>query len=144
MSRRVVSGLLFLLCVPIPVHAQLTKAGAEFQVSTHTAGGTFSAVAMDSAGSFVVVWTSDHDGSSFGVFGQQFDSSGIKLGSEFQVNTYTTSTQAYAAVAVATGGEFVVVWQSYGSSQTDGFGFAVLGQRYDATGAQASIIRGIK
>ena len=47
-------------------------------------------MASDSSGNFVVVWMSDsQDGSSDGVFGQRYASSGTPLGPEFRVNTYT-------------------------------------------------------
>ena len=38
--------------------------------------------------------------------------SGATLGSEFQVNTYTTGGQRYPSVATAADGDFVVVWES--------------------------------
>jgi hypothetical protein len=53
-------------------------------------------------------------------------------GGEFQVNTYTTSSQYSPAVAMDAQGRFVVVWQSAGQ---DGNAFGVFGQRYDPAGA---------
>lgn len=53
------------------------------------------------------------------------------VGSEFQINTYTTSNQQSAAVAADASGNFVVVWQSDGQ---DGSGSGVFGQRYDSGG----------
>jgi hypothetical protein len=53
------------------------------------------------------------------------------LGEEFQVNTYTTSRQAYPQVAVDAVGNFVVVWQS---AEQDGYEWGIFGQRYDAAG----------
>jgi hypothetical protein len=53
------------------------------------------------------------------------------LGSEFRVNTYTTSTQSQADMASAADGSFVVVWHSYGQ---DGSRFGIFGQRYDRLG----------
>jgi hypothetical protein len=53
------------------------------------------------------------------------------VGSEFQINTYTTNFQGYAAVAMSSSGDFVVVWQS----AADGALFGISGQRYDASGA---------
>jgi hypothetical protein len=73
--------------------------GGEFQVNTYTTGGQSDyrpglAVAADSAGNFVVVWSSyGQDGDGQGVFGQRFDSAGSSQGGEFQVNTYTTGNQ---------------------------------------------------
>ena len=109
--------------------------GPEFRVNTYTTvSQTYPSIASDSAGNFVVVWTSDtQDGSSFGVFGQRYASSGGPLGPEFRVNTYTTNNQGFPSVATDTAGNFVVVWQSLGQ---DGFaGFGVFGQRYASSGS---------
>ncbi len=56
------------------------------------------------------------------------------LGGEFQVNSYTTGDQRQPAVAVGPGGEFVVVWHSYGSGGSDNDGASVQARRYRADG----------
>ncbi len=111
------------------------KVGPEFQVNTYTTGGRYNnSVAADSAGNFVVVWQSEgQDGSGYGVFGQRFNSSGAKVGPEFQVNTYTTGFQVVPSVAADTAGNFVVVWQSSGQ---DGSDYGVFGQRFNSSGAK--------
>lgn len=82
-------------------------------------------IAMDAVGNSVVVWTSEFQDSDFlGIYGQRFDSSGVKLGEEFKVSNdldYAYSPE----VAVAPGGVFVVV---FGSNDQ------VFGQRFDAEG----------
>ena len=107
--------------------------GPEFQVNTYTTsaqGGP--AVAIAAAGEFVVVWSSyDQDGSYDGVFGQRFDAQGVPSGSEFRVNTYTTSTQALPTVAVDGSGGFVVAWWSH---DQDGSSGGIFAQRFDAAG----------
>jgi hypothetical protein len=112
-----------------------TPQGAEFRVNTFfTAGQYFSAVAMNPAGNFVVVWKSAlQDGAGAGIFGQRYDAAGIPQGSEFQVNTYTTDDQAAPAVAMDALGNFVVVWEGY---LEDGDRWGIFGQRYDAAGAR--------
>jgi len=112
-----------------------TPVGSEFQVNTYTEDSQVSpAVAVDGSGSFVVAWDSP-DGlfSSWGVFGQRFNSAGSKVGSEFQVNTYTTSHQRDPAVAVDVSGNFVVAWMSYFQ---DGSTWGAFGQRFNSAGAQ--------
>jgi hypothetical protein len=119
------------LLVPGDASAQGDPLGPEFRVNTYTTSYQgFSAVASDSSGNFVVVWTSE-DGSSSGVFGQRYASSGAPLGSEFRVNTYTASYQGIPAVAADSSGNFVVVWNSY---EQDGANYGVFGQRYDSSG----------
>jgi hypothetical protein len=108
--------------------------GGEFQVNAYTTlDQAGPAVAVDPVGNFVVVWASRQDGSGDGIVGQRFDAAGTPRGTEFQVNTYTTSNQSVPAVAVDAGGNFVVVWHGY--HQEDGSSFGIFGQRYDAAGA---------
>jgi hypothetical protein len=92
-------------------------------------------VAVDVSGNFVVVWSSSGgDGSGSGVFGQLFTAGGSPVGSNFQVNTYTTLNQSSPAVAANLSGEFVVAWSSPGQ---DGGGYGVFGQRFGADGGTA-------
>jgi hypothetical protein len=111
-----------------------TAVGTEFQVNTYTTSDQrFPAVGPDGAGGFVVVWQS---GAIRGedVRGQRYTSAGTAVGAEFQVNTYTTSTQYVPAVGSDGAGGFVVVWGSFGSSGTDTSFTSIEGQRYDSTG----------
>jgi hypothetical protein len=103
--------------------------GPEFLVNTFTGGSQGRpSVSVDASGNFVVVWQSTaQDGSSDGVFGQRYDSSGAPLGPEFLVNTYTTNGQAQPAVVADSSGAFVVVWESV---LQDGSGRGVFGQRW--------------
>jgi len=90
--------------------------GGEFKVNSYTTSDQVSStVAMDAAGDFVVVWSSNgQDGSSGGVYAQRYNAAGVAQGGEFQVNTYTTSTQRFSTVATDAAGDFVVTWSSYG------------------------------
>jgi len=107
--------------------------GAEFRVNTYTPGAqSYPAVASDSAGNFVVVWSSDQqDGSGLGIFAQRYSFTGAPLGGEFRVNSYTTSQQRFPSVA-SNAFNFVVAWQSFGQ---DGDSEGVFAQRYSFTGA---------
>jgi hypothetical protein len=106
--------------------------GSEFRVNTYTTGFQyFPSVAAGSSGNFVVVWRSYlQDGSSMGLFGQRYASSGAALGSEFRVNTYTTGGQYRPSIAADSGGNFVVSWDS----AQDGSAFGIFGQRYASSG----------
>jgi hypothetical protein len=94
-------------------------------------------------GSFVVVWQSYNQEQShpqdpeplYGIFGQRYDSAGVKSGTEFQVNTFTSRTQEYPSVAVNGSGAFVVAWESYGQFGP-GAGYDVVGQRYNSVGTK--------
>lgn len=105
--------------------------GTEFRVNTHTTGAQqSSAVAMDSAGDFIITWESAaQDGDGWGIFARQYDANGSAAGSEFQVNTATTGNQTAPAVAMDGLRDFVIAWQS-----NDGNGDGIYGQRYNALG----------
>ena len=107
--------------------------GGEFRVNTHTTGGQDGpSLAMDADGDFVVVWVSEEgDGDSYGVFAQRYDASGVAVGGEFRVNSYTTSMQGLPSVAMDADGDFVVAWESFGQDSSDR---GVYAQRYSATG----------
>jgi hypothetical protein len=89
-----------------------TPFGNEFPVNTTaTADQLLPAVAGAPDGRFVVVWQSD-EGGSYEIFGQRYDAGGAPAGSEFFVNSITTSDQSAAHVAMGADGGFVVVWKS--------------------------------
>jgi hypothetical protein len=96
------------------------------------------AIEADASGKFVVVWSRE-DASADGkdVMGRRLDASGTPLASAFQVSELTGLTDTFywnrtPDVAVKGTGEFVVVWSSI-PNETGGY--AVVGRRYDATGA---------
>jgi hypothetical protein len=109
--------------------------GGEFQVDQSTTGYQQAAsVATDASGGFTVVWMSgDLDGD--GVFARRYDSAGLPLGDEFQVNTYTTGALfapdglSLPDVAIDGSGRMVVTWR-----RTDGDELGVFGRRYDVAG----------
>src|SRR5258706_261095 len=125
---------LIFACVLRTAPATGQAVGSEFLVNFHITNSQRSpSVASDSSGSFVVVWSSyDHDAASCGVFGQRSASAGAPLGTEFRVNTYTTSEQRGRSVASDSSGSFVVVWQS---GAQDGSAYGVFGQRFGSAGA---------
>lgn len=112
--------------------------GSEFLVNTVTANRQNKpSVAMDADGDFVIAWQSyTQDGSDYGIYAQRYNAAGVAQGSEFQVNTYTTSSQSTPSVAMDANGDFVITWQSYAQ---DGSGYGIFAQRYNAAGvAQGS------
>ena len=109
------------------------KLGSVIPVNEHTTSFQgLPSIGMDAAGNFVIVWVSfGQDGPDGGVFGRRFDSAGTKLGSEFQVNTYTTDNQTHPRIGVDPEGGFVVAWESAGQ---DGSELGIYGQRFDSLG----------
>jgi len=105
-------------------------------VNDFTTGGQYEpTVAVTAGGEFVVVWTDydGRDGSGYGVFGRRFDDSGVPVGTDFQVNAYTTGYQGRPEAEIASTGEFVVVWKNdYRYSF-----YPMTGRRFDAAGSPA-------
>src|SRR5687767_537339 len=91
-------------CEPLERRAllSLSVAGGEFPVNTFTTSDqSSSAIAADADGDFVVVWQSyAQDGSNFGIYAQRYDAAGAARGAEFRVNTFTTGSQRFPAVAM--------------------------------------------
>ena len=110
--------------------------GAEFLVNTTTNNRQEEpSVASLSSGGFVITWSShNQDGDNGGVYGQAYAADGSLQGSEFLVNTQTANEQRNPAVTGLSDGGFVVTWMS---SQQDGDGWGIYGQRYDADGVTA-------
>lgn len=105
--------------------------GGEFRVNASTAGNqAFAKVAAHASGDFVVSWHGP-DGDSYGVYARRFNAAGQPQGGEFLVNQYTTSSQAYSAVAIDADGDFTVAWQSNGQ---DGSGYGIYARRYSSAG----------
>ena len=111
-------------------------AGENFLANTYLSPNTQIGpdVAMNADGRFVVVWSSFYQlglAAKLDVFGQVFDAAGKKIGSEIQINTYTTGAQGVPRVAIHKGGDFVVVWHS---AAQDGSDYGVFGQRFNSAG----------
>jgi len=101
--------------------------GGEFQVSFATTGAqSHPRVAMDAAGSFVVVWESP-DGSGSGIFARHFGDDGTPFSVEFRVNASTSLDQTTPDIAAAANGAFVVAW-------TFPAGNSIAGRRFDPFG----------
>ena len=78
----------------------------------------------------MTTWSgTDVDGT--GVIGQIFDSSGAKVGLEFQINAHTAGDQTNPSVSGLEDGGFVVAWES---RLQDGSQTGVYAQRYDSGG----------
>lgn len=103
----------------------------EFRVNSYTSNNQQKpAIAVDSDGNFIVVWTSQYqDGDADGIYGQRFDLYGRRIDDEFLVNVTTSSGQSNPDVAMNANGDFVVVWDSM-----DGGYENIYARRYAADG----------
>ena len=106
--------------------------GGETVVNDATNGNqTAPDIGMDDDGNFVVTWM-DESAGNYDLKAQLFDAEGIEVGSEFLVNTYTTSAQLSPRVAMTGDGDFVITWQSQDQEGDNSGG--VFAQRFDTEG----------
>ena len=108
--------------------------GDETLVNTTTEGEQVDpSVAMNDEGNFVVAWSSrGQDGDAWGIFAQRFDANGNTVGDEFAGNTTTVGSQRQPSVAISTGGQFTIAWDSLGQ---DGDSWGVFARRFDENGS---------
>lgn len=93
---------------------------------------------MDAEGDFVVVWRGDGSTGNDpeqSIQAQRYASDGSPVSLNFQINTYTTSAQAFPAVTFEENGGFIVVWASYGSGGSDSDGASIQARRFASDGA---------
>ncbi|MFN8375767.1 MAG: hypothetical protein U0694_23205 [Anaerolineae bacterium] len=83
--------------------------GAEFRVNNETANIQGRGwIAMNPAGSFLVVWEGVIRG--LDIYGRQFNADGTPQAIDFMVNANTTGDQVYANAAINNNRNFVVAW----------------------------------
>lgn len=103
--------------------------GSDFQINTedgnykHGFLGQNPVAALDGGG-FVITWLSPDQS----ILGQRYDANGVRLGGNFQANTYDSGQQMTPTVAALNGGGFVMVWRSSDTLPP------IMGQLYDASG----------
>ncbi len=120
--------------------AQVSPDGDQFQVNTYTTNGQYDpAVAVDGRGDFVVTWDdlnySGNDMDGAGIGAQRYDAHGSPLGSQFQVDSWTTGFQYLSAVAADSQGRFIVAWVSETSGGDDTGDASIQARRFDANGS---------
>jgi hypothetical protein len=112
--------------------AQNQPMGDEMQVNTYTSSTQqYPDITTLDDGKVVVTWSSNaQDKSGWGVYQQTFSADGEPIGSETQVNTYTSSDQYDSAITNLSDGGYFITWRSYQGTHD------IYGQRYDANGAK--------
>ncbi len=111
--------------------------GEDFQVNTYTSDDQWRpSVGISPGGDFVAVWQSTGspaDDNDISIQGRRFASDGSAQGDQFQINEYTTASQAYPAVALDGDGNFIVVWASFGGV-IDTDSASIQARRYQSDG----------
>jgi Ca2+-binding RTX toxin-like protein len=110
-------------------------------LSASTAGSqSATAIAALAGGGFVATWSDTNSASSpdpaFSVRGVLLDAAGVKIGSEFFVNTTVAGIQNSPSVAALATGGFVVAWTDYSQTGGDSSDGAIRAQIFDSAGAK--------
>lgn len=76
-------------------------------------------VSLDPNGNAVVVWVDERQPSSYEIYAQRFDASGMPVDTNFNVDDGTAigSSMSNPAVAHNKNGDFVIVWSTYSTSK---------------------------
>ena len=108
-------------------------------------------VAMDDYGNSIIVWTSraDDEFTYFtDIYGQRYDSQGVRIGTEFQINVVSLpgtsldpgGPDVNPTVALHESGEFVVAWEQI-TSQQNGVerDMVIVARQFDANGRPLTV-----
>ncbi len=114
--------------------AQVTEA---FLVNTYTDDvQKWSDVAMDADGDFAITWSSygqednGQNGTGYGIYARRYDSFGVPMAPEFQVNVTTAGSQQGSSIAMGAQGNFVIAW----TSDQNGIGDDIIAREFNADG----------
>lgn len=117
--------------------------GNDFAVNSTTTGFHGDpVVAMAPDGSFVIAWRtfiSFFDPDSYEIRARRFDAGGNPLGPDFSVNSHTPGIQQSPAIAMLTGGGFVIVWDGPGPTPGDDIDVNIQVRRYSASGVAQGV-----
>ena len=117
-------------------HADGTLIGPAFVINTTTNGAQSAARATElTDGRILFTWTDDSRTSgdtSLSVRAQICDTDGLKIGSQFLVNTTTTGIQNGVSSAALPDGRFVITWTDYSRTSQD-----IRSQVFNADGSKA-------
>ncbi|MEO0091678.1 MAG: T9SS type A sorting domain-containing protein [candidate division WOR-3 bacterium] len=76
-------------------------------------------IAFDRFGNFIITWTDNRNG-NFDIFAQRYDSLGLTIGQNFQVNDDSSNQdQAGSCIAINSQNEFIIVWSDKREMNTD-------------------------
>jgi hypothetical protein len=107
--------------------------GPEFRVNSQVQDSQMHpALAVESSGNFVVVWSSyDQNRNQIGIFARGFDYLGFPLGADIQVNQTASGWQDHPDVSADSMGNFVVCWHGQSATMEE---YDIFARSLDLTG----------
>ncbi|EMI21354.1 vcbs repeat-containing protein [Rhodopirellula maiorica SM1] len=124
----------------VGVHFQRFDSSGNEQGGQETVSGSVyagnAAVAMHNDGSFVVAWRQSGTLTPKDIYLQQYSNTGATVGSTQTVNSTSSFDQEDPSITMAANGEFIVVWEGYGSQAGHNDSSGIFGQKYHANGSE--------
>lgn len=94
----------------------------EFQINSYTSGDQYEPAIASDGTSFLLVWTSAlQDGSGNGIYGKIIDDATSGGNTEYRINSHTSYSQQ-APVVACNDDTYLVVWESAGNQDGNGYG----------------------
>ena len=122
------------ICAQI-LYSNGTLLKSNFIVNIYVINYASPSISSISNSNFMIVWhirgKDIVGGSDWGIYGQSFTSSGVKIGNEFRVNTYIIGDQWVSSIKSLSNDSYIVTWRS---NNQDGSGWGVYGQILDSSG----------
>jgi hypothetical protein len=110
---------MWMLLLSVSAHASMAPRSGDFQVSQSLVMGFHPAVAPDDDGNFLVVWQAAHQTDGSHIVGRLFDSGGLPLEDEFQIDMATNhGIRDHACIDRGVDGSLLVAWVASNVGET--------------------------
>ncbi|MEM8877902.1 MAG: DUF5801 repeats-in-toxin domain-containing protein, partial [Pseudomonadota bacterium] len=95
--------------------------GTQFRLDVTTNGSVSEPAIVPQEDEFIAIWTNNQEDSlTVGLFGQRYGNDGLKIGEKFRINSLAQDAQRNASAANLEGENYVVVWESSGTTGISG------------------------
>ena len=106
---------------------------APFTLQTNGATGQpYSTVTQLADGNLLVVWADQLDASERAIHAGLYSATGVKIGSDFRINSTTAGDQAFPSITALADGGFVAVWTDSSGLGGDASGTGIKARIYSA------------
>ena len=102
-----------------------TPVGNATVVNTTTAVSQFDPeITTLTDGGYIITWVSwlQDDGSSYGIYAQRYDATGVAVGGETRINSTTANDQTQPAITALRDGGYVIAWTDNSGQGGSGVG----------------------
>lgn len=139
----VASGISVNGSTPTAGSGSFVKFGSDLLITGRDDHGQFDPeITTLNNGNFILVWAAEDIlnivSSDSGIWAQLYTEAGVKIGEEFQVNTYYLQHQLDPSVTALETGGFAITWYSYDHTDADKDDYSIKAQIFDAAGGKVN------